>query len=275
MDVQRTIDSINEKLRSRISQHVYQRTVSSIVENNQSDQLDTIKSELFSDTDLLGLLFRIGHLNSCKSFDSNSDNDLISMLNLKIKDEKQSTASTHIHSIFRLLREEITYHAKSSNFPLPYEYSTSKFYRLPHYFHQSVLDKLSNLTIESTPSSIYLPGNKNGFIQLSSVSLASTSSYTFTIWLNITSITSKQHSEGTKGFVLFRCRSPCGGSDVILSDKNQDGSWQVIVRSFREMNPGTTSFFKEEIQGNISLIPNKWYLTFDISICLLTDIYSY
>lgn len=126
-------------------------------------------------------------------------------------------------------------------------------------YHKMVFDCISKLSTSANPRHVSLPGDKKSFIQVSSFTMAFRSAYTFISWLYIEE-DANTSVDAMKGFVLFRVRTASGGIDTILSDKTSDGRWQVIIRSFREVVRGTSTIYKEEVQGTIYLPSNKWHL---------------
>jgi hypothetical protein len=230
------------------------RLSESIRGNNESFDKRTLQA-LFNDhTDLLHILLSLLSYHDDKVFVSN--NDTVTLFRNSLLKLSLSNISD-VRIIFDLLRTEINYQAKQHDICAPYEYKhdVSNLVKLPLAYHAVVLDKLVDIAVKCDPPCVVFPGDKKGYIQLTTVQLSCTSSYTFTAWIK-----SSLAKQDTKGFVLFRCRSASGGIDVIMSDKSQDGQWQVIVRSFREMTPGTSTIFKEEVQGYVYIPPSKWHL---------------
>lgn len=278
------IDDVIRNIRNHKSHEIYRQQISRLISflhdanthTNGSalvciNQEDLVKIILNS-KDLLKLLIRLSLASESAVYRNIQDLDRT----IKTSHNNLALFSTEdVTSIFLLLREEISYQASCFKIEQPYEYFITnplsegsntcpliKFTnvhdiscRLPLGLHGAILSQLINLASSSDPTSVIFPGDKKGYIQLSSIPLSCTVGYTFTSWIKLQSV---KHE--TKGFVLFRIRSPTGGIDVILSDKSQDGQYQVIIRSFREVTPGTSTIFKEEIQGIVYIPASKWHL---------------
>ena len=105
----------------------------------------------------------------------------------------------------------------------------------------------------SSPESIIFPGDKDSFIQASISGVSFPRIYTISLWIKL------EESSSARGFLLFRCRSPGGGIDVILSDRTSEGEWTITIRTFQENGMSGLSK-KHEVRGKIKLKADQWQL---------------
>ena len=126
---------------------------------------------------------------------------------------------------------------------------------IPIRFHEKLLFALTFRLQQDCPSHLHFFGDKDSFLSAPSVKLYCHTEYTACMWVRI------DEASPSKGFLLYRSRSSAGGIDVIMSDRQQDNSWGITLRSYVG-NAGTAAtLVKGETQGmRITLIPRRWHL---------------
>eukprot|EP01038_Epipyxis_sp_PR26KG_P005336 gene5336-7405_t len=120
---------------------------------------------------------------------------------------------------------------------------------IPLKYHPLIWTVLNNCLLQDNPQHIMLPGDKESFIQLSGIPITSVKAYTMALWIKIPA----DSLPPSKGFILFRCRSPISGVDAIISNI-QDGMMTLTVRTNSEKKG------KDEVQGRIFVSSGQWHL---------------
>ena len=134
---------------------------------------------------------------------------------------------------------------------------------IPLRFHEPLLNALVT-RLESplaAPSHMQYPGEKDSFLSIPSVKISCPREYTVCMWLCV------DNNTPTKGFLLYRSRCSAGGIDVIVSDKQEDNSWNMSLRSQAGSsgNTNTSGSGNSSSKGDIHNIrvtfqPNTWHL---------------
>lgn len=123
---------------------------------------------------------------------------------------------------------------------------------IPVKYHHQILSNVLKNVQRSNPPHIIMPGDKESYLQVSSVPLLSSRAYTMTMWLKLAS------NSTMKGFLLFRCRSTNTSIDAIVSSNPQDGeqgAWTLTLRSSCEKKQ-----HRDEVQCKLNIPVGEWHL---------------
>ena len=123
---------------------------------------------------------------------------------------------------------------------------------LPLVCHSDALKQLRAELVDDNPPHIVFPGSKDSYIQVSA-EFPCPRSYTASFWIKI-----DEDSE-MKAFLLCRCRSPTGGIDFVLRDRQADGKWSVVVQALTDSNNNPAAE-KQEIKDALYISPCRWHL---------------
>ena len=119
--------------------------------------------------------------------------------------------------------------------------------------HARMLEMIRYGLVHDNPAHIVFPGQKDSFIQMSA-EFTCPRAFTVCMWLKIDEDTSM------KGFLLCRCRSPTGGLDVILSERQTDGKWLVTIEGSADGPNFSSAASNFEVKGSAYISHGKWHL---------------
>lgn len=120
--------------------------------------------------------------------------------------------------------------------------------RLPLAVHSAILRALSARVLNDDPPHIFFPGDKDSYLQISSIPWQCTTGYTLMIWLKIPA------TIAAKSFELFRCRNPNLNIDAAMLYLADEGAFTVRVVTNSERRG------RDEIRGKVLMTTDAWHL---------------
>jgi hypothetical protein len=131
---------------------------------------------------------------------------------------------------------------------------------LPICFHEKVLNMLREYVVNCNPPHISLPGDKDSYLQLSSIPPPPSHAYTISMWVKLFP------NPTMKGFLLYRCRSSSAGVDAIISslpanitsesdEVSNANNVSLTIRSGCEKKQQ-----KDEVQCKLRISEGIWHL---------------
>ena len=167
--------------------------------------------------DFLCLISIISEL-SLHLWDRDDDSIFISLINLTPFFRLKNTSICRTLDILRLSLKTI----ESAS-----EKLSDHRVKLPLSLHGPILSALQSRIVLDDPPHVSFPGDKESFLQVSSIPWQSTNGYTMLVWLKIPS------STAIKGFEIFRCRNPQLTIDVAMIYIPEEGSYTCLLYTSR------------------------------------------
>lgn len=119
---------------------------------------------------------------------------------------------------------------------------------LPPELHVLVLEQLGQCLQGDNPSHILFPGEKDSFLEVSSIPWSFRGGFTLAIWIKVPTCIPN------KGFELFRCKSPLLSIEATLLANSEDGVYSVRIVSSSEKRG------RDEIRGKVVIPVGGWHL---------------
>ena len=126
----------------------------------------------------------------------------------------------------------------------------------PHHLtiHPQIFEILKSMLIADSPPSVRFPGDSKSYVQLPSINLAGCQeAYTLSLWIRLNAGCSNKQRVS-----LFRCRSPQGGVECILSEHQGDGRCVLTAQVYSD--GASRGHINERIVGKIFLSKEEWHL---------------
>jgi hypothetical protein len=119
-----------------------------------------------------------------------------------------------------------------------------------------ILDVLKAIVLLDSPPAIQFPGDSKSYVQLPSINLSAChEAYTLSLWVRLDdNVDCQAHMKSS----LFRCRSPQGGVEGLLSEHHADGRCKLTMKVYSDS--ATSGHQSEQINGTIFLSGNQWHL---------------
>lgn len=129
---------------------------------------------------------------------------------------------------------------------------------IPVEYHTSILEAINNCLVHDDPAHIVFPGDKDSFLQVSSIPWTFQKGYTLAMWLKIPT------HQVSKGFELFRCRSPTMKMDGTVLGQVEEGIYAIKVVMNCEKKG------RDEARGKIVLSAGIWHLI-TVTHCVIEE----
>ena len=122
--------------------------------------------------------------------------------------------------------------------------------------HTYILDALKTTILLDSPPALHFPGDPKSYIQLPSIDLSDfQEAFTLSLWMRLED---DGDGHGQMKTSLFRCRSPQGGVEGILSEHQADGRCKLTMKVYCESD--SSGHQSEQISGTVFLARDTWHL---------------